>query len=156
MSRRHSAVKREILPDPKYKDLLVSKFINNLMEEGKKAIARNIVYSAFEIVEKKLGGDAIEIFKECVEAVEPQLEVKSRRVGGATYQVPIDVAPRRARTLAIRWILDAVKKRNEKTAVARLATEIMDIKAGRGAALKSRDSSHKMAEANRAFAHYRW
>ena len=156
MSRRRQAEKREILPDPKYKDILVSKFINNLMERGKKSIARNIVYSAFDIVEAKLGASALEVFKKAVSDVEPQLEVKSRRVGGATYQVPIEVPARRARTLAIRWILQAVKNRNEKTAIERLSAEILDINSGRGSALKTRDNTHKMAEANRAFSHYRW
>ncbi len=156
MSRRHQAVKREILPDPKYKNILVAKFINSLMRDGLKTKARNIVYQAFEIVEKKLSQSPLEVFSKAIESVEPQIEVKSRRVGGATYQVPIDVAANRARTLAIRWILAAVEKRNEKTAIERLSAEILDITGGRGGALKTKENTHKMAEANRAFAHYRW
>ena len=156
MSRRHSAVKREILPDPRYKSILVAKFINNLMKDGKKSTARSIVYKAFLIVEEKLKKPAITVFEEAVSDVEPKIEVKSRRVGGATYQVPVDVKPNRARALAIRWILAAINKRNERTSVQKLASEIMDIANGRGASLKTRENTHKMAEANRAFSHYRW
>lgn len=156
MSRRHSAFKREILPDPRYNNVLVAKFINNLMFGGKKSTARNIVYGAFVEIENKTKKPALELFEEAVSSVEPKIEVKSRRVGGATYQVPIDVKPSRARALAIRWILDAMRKRNERTSVGKLAAEIMDISNGRGAALKTRENTHKMAEANRAFSHYRW
>ncbi len=156
MSRRHSAEKREILPDPRYKSILVAKFINNLMKDGKKSTARSIVYQAFSMVEEKLKKPAITIFEEAVSEVEPKIEVKSRRVGGATYQVPVDVKPSRARALAIRWILAAISKRSERTSVQKLASEIMDISNGRGASLKTKENTHKMAEANRAFSHYRW
>jgi len=156
MSRRHSAEKRKIIPDPRYNSLLVAKFVNNLMQEGKKALARNIVYQAFATVEEKLKRPALEVFEEAVDNVEPKIEVKSRRVGGATYQVPVDVRPNRARALAIRWLLEAMKKRNERTSKERLAAEILDIMNGRGQALKTRENTHKMAEANRAFSHYRW
>ena len=156
MSRRHQAEKRVVLEDPKYKSVLLSKFINSIMIGGKKATARDIVYGAFEIVAAKLKRDALEVFNESISKVEPKMEVKSRRVGGATYQVPIDVAPHRSRTLALRWITAAVNKRNEKTAVERLAAEMMDITNDRGASLKTKENTHKMAEANRAFAHYRW
>lgn len=156
MSRRHSAFKREVLPDPRYNNVLVAKFINNLMIGGKKSTARNIVYSALSEAESKLKKPALELFQEAISSVEPKVEVKSRRVGGATYQVPIDVKPHRARALAIRWILAAMRKRNERTAISKLAAEIIDISNGRGAALKTRENTHKMAEANRAFSHYRW
>lgn len=156
MSRRHQAFKRETLPDPRYNNILVAKFINSLMLDGKKSIARNIVYDAFAEIEKKVKKPASEVFQEAVSSVEPKIEVKSRRVGGATYQVPIDVKPGRARALAIRWILEAMRKRNERTAVSKLAAEVLDIINGRGAALKTRENTHKMAEANRAFSHYRW
>ena len=156
MSRRRSAVKREIIPDPRYNNVLIAKFVNNLMRGGNKTVARNIVYDAFAIVAKKSKREVVELFEEAVSSVEPQIEVRSRRVGGATYQVPMDVRADRARALAIRWILEAMNKRGERTAVERLAAEVMDIIDGKGGALKSRENTHKMAEANRAFSHYRW
>jgi small subunit ribosomal protein S7 len=156
MSRRHSAEKRDILPDPRYKSILVAKFVNSLMKDGKKSIARSIVYDAFSIVEEKLKKPAITVFEEAIREVEPKIEVKSRRVGGATYQVPVDVKPNRARALAIRWVLAAISKRSERTSVQKLASEIIDISKGKGASLKTRENTHKMAEANRAFSHYRW
>ena len=156
MSRRHSAIKRKIIPDPRYNNVLIAKFVNNLMRGGNKTVARNIVYDAFSIVAKKSKREVVELFEEAVSSVEPQIEVRSRRVGGATYQVPMDVRSDRARALAIRWILEAMNKRGERTAVERLAAEIMDITDGKGGALKSRENTHKMAEANRAFSHYRW
>ena len=156
MSRRHSAEKRTINPDPRYNSLLVAKFVNNLMKEGKKALARNIVYDAFAQVEQKLKKPAIEVFEEAIANIEPKIEVKSRRVGGATYQVPVDVNPNRAKALAIRWVLDAMRKRNERTSKDKLAGEIVDIMNGRGQAVKTRENTHKMAEANRAFSHFRW
>ncbi len=156
MSRRHSAVKREILPDPRYSSLLVAKFINNFMYSGKKSVARNIVYGAFAQIEEKLKKNPLEVFEEAINSVEPQIEVKSRRVGGATYQVPVDVKPARARALAIRWVLAAIRKRGERTMTDKLAAEIIDIANGRGASLKTRENTHKMAEANRAFSHFKW
>lgn len=156
MSRRHSAEKRKINPDPRYNSLLVAKFVNNLMKEGKKSLARNIVYQAFLQVEQKLKKPALEVFEEAIASVEPKIEVKSRRVGGATYQVPVDVKPTRARALAIRWVLDAIGKRNERASQDRLAGEILDIVNGRGHAMKTRENTHKMAEANRSFSHFRW
>jgi small subunit ribosomal protein S7 len=156
MSRRHSAEKRVIIADPKYNSLTLAKFINCLMLDGRKSTSRKIVYGAFEIVEEKLSKSAIEVFDEALLAVEPQMEVKSRRVGGSTYQVPIDVAPRRAKALSIRWIVNAVRKRNEKTMVLRLATELIAISQGKSESLKTRENVHKMAEANKAFAHFRW
>ena len=156
MSRRHSALKRSILPDPRYNNILVAKFINNLMLDGKKSVARGIVYDAFTEVEKKTKQDPLQLFKDAVSAVEPKIEVKSRRVGGATYQVPMDVSPNRARALAIRWILSAIRNRSERTSVAKLSAELIDITNGKGAALKTRENTHKMAEANRAFSHYKW
>ena len=156
MSRRHSAVKREILPDPRYGSVLIAKFINNLMRGGNKSVAQSIVYNAFDLVGKKSKKDIAELFEEVVNSVEPQIEVRSRRVGGATYQVPMEVRPSRARALAIRWILAAMNKRGERTATERLASEVFDILDGKGGSLKSRENTHKMAEANRAFSHYRW
>ncbi|MBT4922075.1 MAG: 30S ribosomal protein S7 [Rickettsiales bacterium] len=157
MSRRRKAVKRKITPDSRYSSVLVAKFINFVMEQGKKTVAEAIVYDAFDMMQEKgKKEDPLEAFVEAIAAVEPRLEVKSRRVGGATYQVPIDVEKGRANVLAIRWILAAVKKRKERTASARLYSEVMDILSGRGNSLKTRENTHKMAEANRAFAHYKW
>ena len=156
MSRRHAAEKREILPDAKYGDLVVSKFINAVMLQGKKSVAERIVYGAFERVQSKISRDGLEAFKEALDNVKPQLEVRSRRVGGATYQVPMEVRADRAQALAFRWIIEAARKRNENTMTDRLGGEIMDALNERGAGVKKRDDTHRMAEANRAFAHYRW
>ena len=156
MSRRHAAEKREILPDPKFGDRVLSKFMNNLMVDGKKSIAEGIVYGAFERVEVKLKRAPVEVFHEALENIKPSVEVKSRRVGGATYQVPVEVRPERREALAIRWMIGAARKRNENTMVERLAGELMDAINSRGTAVKKREDTHKMAEANKAFSHYRW
>ncbi|MDA9122236.1 30S ribosomal protein S7 [Paracoccaceae bacterium] len=156
MSRRHAAEKREILPDPKFGDRVLSKFMNNLMIDGKKSIAEGIVYGAFERVEGKLKRAPVEVFHEALENIKPSVEVKSRRVGGATYQVPVEVRPERREALAIRWMIGAARKRNENTMVERLAGELMDAINSRGTAVKKREDTHKMAEANKAFSHYRW
>ena len=156
MSRRHRAEKREILPDAKYGDLVLSKFMNNLMLDGKKSIAEGIVYGALERVESKSGRPAVEAFHEAIENIKPSLEVRSRRVGGATYQVPVEVRTERREALAIRWLIAAARSRNENTMQERLGAEILDALNTRGAAVKKRDDTHKMADANKAFAHYRW
>ena len=157
MSRRHVAAKREILPDPKYGDRTVAKFINMVMSRGKKAVAEKIVYGALDEVEQRgKGGQAIDIFKQALENVEPKVEVKSRRVGGATYQVPVEVRPNRRSALAMRWLVDAARKRTEKSMGQRLANEMLEAYDNRGTAVKKREDTHKMAEANRAFSHYRW
>lgn len=158
MSRRRKAVIREIRPDARYNDKLVAKFINFIMKGGKKSIAEKIVYDVLDRLKQntKDGKTELEQFVGAIGSVEPKIEVKSRRVGGATYQVPIDVPVRRAKILAIRWVIQAVRKRKEKTTADRLYSEIMDIQNNRGAALKTRENTHKMAEANRAFAHYKW
>ena len=156
MSRRHVASKREILPDPKYGDRTVAKFINMVMSRGKKAVAEKIVYGALSEIEHRGKGAAIDVFKQALENVEPKVEVKSRRVGGATYQVPVEVRPRRATTLAIRWIVGYSRQRREKTMAERLASELLDASNGIGAAIKRREDLQKMAESNKAFAHYRW
>ena len=156
MSRRHVAAKREILPDPKYGDRVVAKFINMVMSRGKKAVAEKIVYGALTEVEQRGRGEALDIFKTALENVEPKVEVKSRRVGGATYQVPIEVRPNRRRALAMRWLVDAARKRGEKSMALRLAGELLDAAEGKGAAVKKREDVHRMAEANKAFSHYRF
>ena len=156
MSRRHRAEKREILPDAKFGDRVVTKFMNNLMYAGKKSVAEGIVYGAFEQVESKLKREPIEVFHEALDNIKPSVEVRSRRVGGATYQVPVDVRPERREALAIRWLITAARGRNENTMEARLAAELMDAAANRGTAVKKREDTHKMAEANKAFSHYRW
>ena len=156
MSRRHRAQKRDVLPDPKFGDLVVTKFMNYVMYEGKKAVAENIVYGAFAIVEEKTGGDPLAVFKKAMDNVRPTLEVKPKRVGGATYQVPMEVNSRRATTLAIRWIVDFSRKRKEHTMKQRLAAEIMDAAENTGASVKKREDLYKMAESNRAFSHYRF
>ncbi len=156
MSRRHVAAKREILPDPKYGDRTVAKFINMVMSRGKKAVAEKIVYGALTEVEHRGKGQAIDVFKQALENVEPKVEVKSRRVGGATYQVPVEVRPNRRSALAMRWLVDAARKRNEKSMGQRLANEMIEAYDNRGTAVKKREDTHKMAEANRAFSHYRW
>lgn len=156
MSRRHVAAKREILPDPKYGDRTLAKFINMVMSRGKKAVAEKIVYGALDEVEEKGRGPAIDVFKQALENVEPKVEVKSRRVGGATYQVPVEVRQSRRMALAMRWLVEAARKRNEKSMGQRLANEMLDAYDNRGTAVKKREDTHKMAEANRAFSHYRW
>jgi small subunit ribosomal protein S7 len=154
--RRRAAEKREVLPDPKFNDLVVTKFINCLMDDGKKSVAEAIFYSALDRLQSRSGRDPLELFHEAVENVKPTLEVKSRRVGGATYQVPIEVRPDRRQALALRWIIGTARKRAEKTMTDRLANELMDAANGRGAAFKKREDTLRMAEANRAFSHYRW
>ena len=156
MSRRHRAEKREINPDPKFGDLVVSKFMNSLMKDGKKSSAEGIVYGAFEIIEERTKQDPIQVFHGALDNIRPAVEVRSRRVGGATYQVPVDVRPERRQALAIRWLITAARKRNETTMVDRLSGELLDAANNRGTAVKKREDTHKMAEANRAFAHYRW
>ena len=156
MSRRHAAEKREVLPDAKYGDIVVTKFMNCLMYQGKKSAAETIVYGAMAQVEKKAKGDPIKMFHEALTNVKPHLEVRSRRVGGATYQVPVEVRPDRAQALAIRWIIATARGRSEQTMTDRLAAELMDAANNRGASVKKREDTHRMAEANKAFAHYRW
>ncbi|MEI8321070.1 MAG: 30S ribosomal protein S7 [Alphaproteobacteria bacterium] len=156
MSRRRAAVKREVLPDPKFGDKVVTKFANSLMTCGKKSVAEKILYGSFDIVQEKTGRNCLEVFKEVLENVRPSVEVRSRRVGGATYQVPVEVRFARSQALAIRWVIEMASKRGEKTMVERLAGEFMDAVNGRGASVKKREDTHKMADANRAFAHYRW
>ncbi len=156
MSRRHRAEKRAVLPDAKYGDKVVTKFINNVMEHGKKAVAEKIVYSAFDIIAAKAKQDALKVFAEALENVKPLVEVKSRRVGGATYQVPMEVRADRRQALAIRWIIDAAQKRSETTMTERLANELLDALANKGSAVKKREDTHRMAEANKAFSHYKF
>ncbi|SHH27796.1 SSU ribosomal protein S7P [Cognatiyoonia sediminum] len=156
MSRRHAAEKREVLPDAKFGDVVLTKFMNNLMIDGKKSVAEKIVYNAFDRVEDKLKKAPVEVFHEALDNIKPNLEVRSRRVGGATYQVPVDVRPERREALAIRWMIAAAKNRNENTMEERLAGELLDAVNNRGAAVKKREDTHKMAEANKAFSHYRW
>jgi len=156
MSRRHSADKREINPDPKFGDLVVTKFMNAVMYDGKKSVAESIVYGALEQVRSKTRQEPVVVFKQALDNVAPHVEVRSRRVGGATYQVPVDVRPERRQALAIRWLITAARNRNETTMVDRLSGELMDAANNRGTAVKKREDTHKMAEANRAFAHYRW
>ena len=156
MSRRRAAEKRTILPDHKYKDLILAKFMNRIMKDGKKSVSEKIVYGAFDIVSKKTDKSPIEYFHDALNNVKPGLEVRSRRVGGATYQVPMEVRPRRAQALAMKWIVDSAIKRNEKTMRERVASEIMDAFNNKGNSVKKREETHKMAEANRAFSHFRW
>ena len=156
MSRRRAAEKRKILPDHKFKDLILAKFMNRIMKDGKKSVSEKIVYGAFDIVSKKTDKSPIEYFHDALNNVKPSLEVRSRRVGGATYQVPMEVRPRRAQALAMKWIVDSAIKRNEKTMRERVASEIMDAFNNKGNAVKKREETHKMAEANRAFSHFRW
>ena len=156
MSRRHAAEKREILPDPKFGDRVISKFMNNLMIDGKKSVAESIVYNAFDRVENKLKRAPVEVFHEALDNIKPSVEVRSRRVGGATYQVPVEVRPERREALAIRWLIKASRARNEHTMEERLAAELIDAVQSRGTAVKKREDTHKMAEANKAFSHYRW
>ncbi|GAA0312061.1 30S ribosomal protein S7 [Rhodovulum strictum] len=156
MSRRHAAEKREVLPDAKYGDRVLTKFMNNLMVDGKKSVAERIVYNALERVEGRLKRAPIEVFREALDNVKPSVEVRSRRVGGATYQVPVEVRAERREALAIRWLIDASRKRNENTMEERLAGELVDAVQSRGTAVKKREDTHKMADANKAFSHYRW
>ncbi len=156
MSRRHAAEKREILPDPKFGDVVLTRFMNGLMMDGKKSTAERIVYGALDDIEKKTSQDPVKQFQEALDNVKPTVEVRSRRVGGATYQVPVDVRSSRAQALAIRWIIEMARKRSENTMVDRLSAELLDAANNRGAAVKKREDTHRMAEANKAFSHYRW
>ena len=156
MPRRGSVAKRDVLPDPLYNSKLVTRLINNVMVDGKRGVAQKIVYGAFDIIREKSGKEPLEVFEQAMENIMPQLEVKARRVGGATYQVPIEVRPDRRQTLGLRWLTAYSRSRSERTMRERLAAEILDAVNGNGGAAKKRDDTHKMAEANRAFAHYRW
>ena len=156
MSRRHRAEKRDVIPDAKFGDVVLTKFMNSLMKDGKKSAAESIVYGAFDIVEAKVKQDPIEVFHTALENIRPSVEVRSRRVGGATYQVPVEVRADRQQALAIRWLIDSARKRGENTMRERLSGELMDALNGRGQAVKKREDTHRMADANRAFSHYRW
>lgn len=156
MPRRREVPKRKVQPDPKYGDRLVAKFTNCLMLRGKKSVAEKILYSAFDIIEHRTKDDPLRVFKKAVENVKPSLEVKSRRVGGSTYQVPVEIRGERRTALGIRWLISYARRRHEKTMAEKLAGELMDAAAGRGNAAKKKEDTHKMAEANKAFAHYRW
>ena len=156
MSRRHRADKREILPDPKFGNVVVTKFMNSVMHAGKKSVAESIVYGALDMIEGKTRQSPVTVFQQALDNVMPSIEVRSRRVGGATYQVPVEVRTDRRQALAIRWIISAARDRNDKTMVDRLSAELLDASNNRGAAVKKREDTHRMAEANRAFAHYRW
>ncbi|WP_417452050.1 30S ribosomal protein S7 [Kordiimonas sp.] len=156
MSRRHRAEKRDVLPDPKFGDVVLTKFMNSLMFDGKKSVAERIVYGALDKMEERAKTEALGLFHEALDNVKPAIEVRSRRVGGATYQVPVEVRTERAQALAIRWLIIAARKRNETTMVDRLSGELLDAANNRGAAVKKREDTHKMAEANKAFSHYRW
>jgi len=156
MSRRHKAEKREVIPDAKFGDVILAKFMNSIMYDGKKSAAEAIVYGAFDIIEQKVKQEPLPLFKQALENVAPAIEVRSRRVGGATYQVPVEVRAERRQALAIRWIIAAARGRNDKTMVDRLSAELMDAANNRGNAVKKREDTHRMAEANRAFSHYRW
>ena len=156
MSRRRKAIKRQIMPDPKFNDKIVSKFTSCLMYDGKRSTAEKIVYGAFEVIHKKIGTEPIKVFHEALENVQPQLEVRSRRVGGATYQVPVEVKSKRSQALALRWLVDASRKRKDKNMSDKIFNEIFDAYQNRGAAIKKKEDTHKMAESNKAFAHFRW
>jgi small subunit ribosomal protein S7 len=156
MSRRHKAEKREVIPDAKFGDVILAKFMNSIMYDGKKSAAEAIVYGAFDIIQQKSRQEPLPLFKQALENVAPAIEVRSRRVGGATYQVPVEVRTERRQALAIRWIINAARGRNDKTMVDRLSAELMDAANNRGNAVKKREDTHRMAEANRAFSHYRW
>jgi small subunit ribosomal protein S7 len=156
MSRRHSAEKREILPDPKFGNAVVTKFMNSVMYAGKKSVAESIVYGAFDLIENKTKQPPLNVFQQALDNVMPSIEVRSRRVGGATYQVPVEVRSARRQALGIRWIIAAARERNEKTMTERLSAELLDASNNRGNAVKKREDTHRMAEANRAFSHYRW
>jgi small subunit ribosomal protein S7 len=156
MSRRHAAQKREVIPDPKFNDLVVTKFMNAVMEDGKKSVAERMVYGAFDKMEQKAKANPLDLFRQALENVMPAVEVRSRRVGGATYQVPVEVRNERRQALAIRWLIAAARARNESTLIDKLSGELLDAANNRGTAVKKREDTHKMAEANRAFSHYRW
>jgi small subunit ribosomal protein S7 len=156
MSRRRRAEKREINPDAKFGDLVLAKFMNSLMYDGKKSAAERIIYGAFDVIQDKTKQDPLQVFHEALRNIAPALEVRSRRVGGATYQVPVEVRSERSRALAIRWLINAARARNETTMTGRLSGELLDAASNRGNAVKKREDTHKMAEANRAFSHYRW
>jgi len=156
MSRRHRADKREILPDPKFGNVVVTKFMNSVMYQGKKSVAEKIVYDAFDIIEGKTKQSPVGVFQQALDNVMPAIEVRSRRVGGATYQVPVEVRTDRRQALGIRWLISAARERNEKTMTERLSAELLDASNNRGNAVKKREDTHRMAEANRAFSHYRW
>jgi small subunit ribosomal protein S7 len=156
MSRRHAAEKREVLPDARFGDLLVTKFTNGLMNDGKRSVAERIIYAALDSMQSKTGQDPMKMFHDAIENVKPSVEVRSRRVGGATYQVPIEVRHDRQQALAIRWLVDIARKRSENTMTDRLSAELLDAANNRGAAVKKREDTHRMAEANKAFSHYRW
>ncbi len=156
MPRKRVVAKREALPDPRCKSVLVAKFINNMMKKGKRSIAQSIIYKSFDIIKERTKEEPVEVFQKALDNVRPTVEVKSRRVGGSTYQVPQEVRPSRRQALSIRWIINFARARGEKTMAAKLAGELMDAANGRGAAIKKRDDTHRMAEANKAFAHFRW
>lgn len=156
MPRRRVAAKREVLPDPKFGNVTLAKFMNHVMISGKKSIAESIVYGALDTMAAKQGGNPLELFEKALESIQPMVEVKSRRVGGATYQVPVEVRPARRQALAMRWLVDAARKRGEKSMAQRLANEMMEASEGKGAAVKKREDVHRMAEANKAFSHYRF
>jgi small subunit ribosomal protein S7 len=156
MSRRRRAEKREVQPDPKYGDHVLNKFMNSLMVTGKKSVAEGVVYSALETIEKRTSQDPIKVFRDALDNVRPAIEVRSRRVGGATFQVPVEVRHERSQALAIRWLITAARARSEYTMIERLSNELLDAANNRGSAVKKREDTHKMAEANRAFSHYRW
>ena len=156
MSRRRVAERREVLPDPKFGNQMLTRFINMIMQSGKKSVAERIVYGALEQIQSRASGDPVEMLDKALDNVRPMVEVKSRRVGGATYQVPVEVRPARRQTLAMRWVIDSARKRSEKTMAHRLAHELMDAAENRGSAVKKKEDVHRMAEANKAFSHYRW
>lgn len=156
MPRRRVAARRQVLPDPKHGSELLTKFINMMMEDGKKSVAERIIYTALDQIAEKKGGRPIELLEQAMENVRPAVEVKSRRVGGATYQVPVEVRPTRRNSLAMRWLIDSARKRSEKSMAQRLAGELMDAAESRGSAVKKKEDTHRMAEANKAFSHYRW
>ena len=156
MSRRHAAEKREVLADAKFGDVVLTKFMNSLMYDGKKSVAENVVYGAFDQIQQRTGQDPLRVFHEALDNIKPTVEVRSRRVGGATYQVPIEVRADRSQALAIRWLIQIARGRTEKTMTERLSAELLDAAGNRGAAVKKREDTHRMAEANRAFSHYRW
>ena len=156
MARRRRPEKREVLPDPKFGDVVLTKFMNSVMEQGKKSVAERILYGALDNIEQRLKREPMEVFHAALDNVRPGIEVRSRRVGGATYQVPVEVRPERAQALAIRWLVSAARNRSENTMAARLSAELIDASNNRGTAVKKREDTHRMAEANRAFSHYRW
>ena len=156
MPRRGGAPKRDVLPDPSFNNVVITKLVNQIMTDGKKSVAQNIVYGAFDIIQQKIGAEPNEYFMQALENLKPVLETKARRVGGSNYQVPIEVSPERRQTLAIRWLVTYARKRNERTMIEKLAAEIMDAYNNAGGAYKKKDDVHRMAESNKAFAHYRW